>query len=93
MKIEKIVRQPECSHSWDHMFEAGIIGGQFPVGWKCSKCGKFVDVSDVGVAGLEGVDSGRKILVGPHGVWGNCSDGSIYKQQIIHANGWLEIIR
>jgi hypothetical protein len=56
-----------CNHSWDRIFEESLIGGSYPIGWKCSKCSKFVDVSAVGIAGLEGANSGRKVLVGSHG--------------------------
>jgi hypothetical protein len=82
-----------CDHSWDKIHEESIIGGHYPVAWECSKCKKWVEIGAVPVTGLGGHESGVNILVGPHGGYGNCSDGSVYKRQIAYPDGRLEVVR
>ena len=83
----------ECNHLWDKIYEEGLIGGHFVIGWQCSRCDKWVDSNSLTPEGLPGQISNIHILVGPHSGCGNCSDGSVYKKQIIHPDGRLEIIR
>ena len=81
-----------CEHEWIKVHEQLIIGGSFPIGWQCSGCNKFVSISAITPAGLAGHTTGKHKLVGIHGGNGNCADGSIYKEQILHEDGRLEII-
>ena len=83
----------KCTHRWRQLYEESIIGGATPLGWECVDCDAFIRQSDLTLTGLKGeilTDDMR--LVGPHGGCGDCSDGSIYKEQI-YENGVLTIVR
>lgn len=76
-------------HEWVEQHETTIIGTAYSIGWKCRVCDKIVSRSDITIAGLDGIDTGEHVLLGP----GTCADGSKYLRQIIHTDGTLEIIR
>ena len=80
------------THRWAQFYEAGLIGGSFPVGWKCLDCNEWVNQGNMTPAGLTGTILKEKHLSGPHGGRGNCENGDIYKEQILHEDGRLEII-
>lgn len=80
-------------HRWAQFFEEFLLGGHYPIGWKCLDCGEWVSQDQMPPNGLLGTILKEKHLVGPHGGRGNCSDGSTYKEQIAHEDGRLEIIR
>ncbi len=82
-----------CSHKWAKVHEACLIGGAFPTGWQCQTCDEFVPIGKVPVTGLGGIDTGKHVLFGPHGGKGQASDGSLFKKQILHPDGKLEMIR
>jgi hypothetical protein len=83
-----------CEHIWRRVYEEFLLGGTFPVGWECKRCGEFIEQGKVTPAGLSGQvlhQEGR--LIGPHGARGQCADGSSYKEQIVDSEGTLHIIR
>jgi hypothetical protein len=80
-----------CEHSWDKIHEEGLFGGSFPVGYRCSRCNKYVGIHEVPITGMPGSASGIDILQGPHGGVGHTSDGKPYKRQIRHQDGRVEI--
>lgn len=82
---------PGCSHRWVRHYEECLLGGCFPSGYKCKDCDEFVPQIAVG-PNMGGVVLDEQILFGPHGAYGRCADGSLYKQQI-WKDGKLEIIR
>lgn len=82
-----------CNHRWMKVYEESILGGSFSVGWECEYCHEYVDNSKVTPAGLGGTIGGKNKLRGPHGGRGNTADGRVYKYQIIHEDGTLEIVR
>lgn len=82
-----------CAHLWRQVHEELLIGGHFPVGWRCTECGKFVGHEELTPAGLTGVVTKEHELTGPHGGRGKCSDGSTYVRQIVRSDGSLEIER
>jgi hypothetical protein len=82
-----------CSHRWRRVYEEFLLGGSFPTGWECVDCGKSVDNDSITPAGLGGVVLDRAArLVGPHGGYGQRSDGRRYKEQIVDENGVLTVI-
>ena len=82
----------DCEHQWRQVYEEFLMGGMFPDGWECLRCGKFVSQNAVPPTGLGGVIVEGAKLVGPHGGQGNTSDGRRYKEQIVHPDGRLEVI-
>lgn len=86
-------QKSKCSHVWRRVHEQFLMGGSFPIGWECKNCGKFLALSEVTPAGIPGKVTKEHVLVGPHGGYGNTSDGSLYKRQIIDEDGNLTIER
>jgi hypothetical protein len=82
-----------CNHRWRRVYEESIIGMLCTLGWDCLECKKYVDNKELTPAGLGGVVTKAKRLVGINGGEGNCSDGSVYKEQLIDEEGNLTIIR
>ena len=82
-----------CTHKWRQVHEAFLLGGSFPVGWECVICKKFINTNDITPAGIGGTVTKEHRLFGPHGGRGNTADGGQYKEQIIHEDGTLEVIR
>lgn len=82
-----------CDHEWRQRHEEAIIGGHYPSGWECRKCHQYVPQERVTPEGLAGVVTKEHVLVGINGYCGNCSDGSVYKKQILHEDGTLTIER
>jgi len=86
--------QLEHQHEWREVSEESIIGGNYPVAFECRICQKWVENSEVDpIARIGGRLIKEYVLVGINGGPGNCRDGSIYKRQILHEDGRLEIIR
>ena len=82
-----------CEHEWMQVHEQAIIGGTFPVGWKCLLCGKFVGQSDIGPAGLGGHISTKVELYGVHGGLIKTASGKRSRAQIYDsATGKLEYL-
>jgi len=81
-----------CKHKWQQIFEESLLGGSFPTGWQCKDCGTYISQDRIGPNGLDGVDSGEKVLHGPHGVRSRTSGGKTYSKQILHRDGRLEIV-
>ena len=81
-----------CSHKWQRQYEEFLLGGMFPIGWKCVVCGEWKDQSEITPSGLQGEVLKSAKLIGPHGCVSSTSDGRLYKEQIIHEDGSLEII-
>jgi len=84
----------ECvQHRWRKLYEAVIVVGHASlVGWECEVCKKHISQDEITPAGIGGIITKNSRLVGPHGGYGNCSDGSVYKEQI-YENGKLTIVR
>ena len=82
-----------CGHEWRKVHEEFLLGGHTHAGWRCRKCEKFVSASEVTPAGIGGTVLNEHELVGPHGGCGNCADGSVYRKQILHEDGRLEVVR
>jgi hypothetical protein len=81
-----------CEHEWDRVHEECIIGGTFPIGWKCRKCNKYVDTNEITPSGLPGLGTtGRHVLIAPHGTVGVTSSGQRYRRQVLEADGTLTI--
>jgi hypothetical protein len=85
----------EHEHEWRTVYEQGIVGGNYVVAFECRICLKWVEESKVDpISGIGGkLIEKEAVLVGINGGCGNCSDGSVYKRQIMHENGVLEIVR
>jgi len=84
----------ECNHRWRKVYEEVRIFPPFPIGWECVDCNKYVSMGEITPEGIGGTVLEKACrLVGPHGGCGNCSDGSIYKEQIVDENGNLTITR
>jgi hypothetical protein len=81
-----------CEHVWQHIYEEFLLGGSFPIGFRCKICKTFVSQNEIGPRGLGGTDSGERVLHGPHGCKSVTSTGKTYSEQIIHADGKLEVI-
>jgi hypothetical protein len=79
-------------HRWRKLHEQFLLGGSFPIGYECLDCGKFVGINDIPIHGIGGVDTKEQRVVGPHGAHVTKSDGSTCKEQILHADGTLEIV-
>jgi hypothetical protein len=83
-----------CHHLWRRVYEEFLLGGSFPIGWECKKCGEFLPQHKVTPEGVPGgVEEGEAKLIAPHGGVGQCADGSPYKEQIVDAHGNLFIRR
>lgn len=80
-------------HEWRKIHEQVLLGGAFPVGYKCRTCGEFVSINSIPVTGLGGIDTNEHELYGPHGGLGQCSDGSTFKSQFVSSDGILTIKR
>jgi hypothetical protein len=81
------------THRWRKLYEQLIIGSATIIGWECTDCDAFISQSDLTPEGLKGeITTDDMRLVGPHGGKGQCSDGSIFKEQI-YENGELTIVR
>jgi hypothetical protein len=79
-----------CNHRWRQVHEEMlIIGGSVPVGWDCMACGKYVSKDELTPEGLGGVVTKAQRLCGPV----ECSDGSVYQDQIVDEEGVLTIVR
>jgi hypothetical protein len=82
-----------CEHSWIQVNEEFLLGGYFPVGYRCEKCDEFVSQNKLTPAGLGGTITKKHELVGPHGGHGNRADGKLYKKQIYNSEtGELTIV-
>lgn len=88
-----MVQQDPHTHKWAQLYEEFLLGGSTPVGWVCLDCNEQVDSHSVSPAGIGGETTKAHVLVGPSGGCGNCQDGSVYKKQIIHEDGRLEVVR
>jgi len=82
-----------CSHRWRQVYEESILGGSVPYGWECIECKTMIMQNHMPPEGLKGIILEGKRLVGINGGCGNCNDGSVYKEQIVHEDGTLEVIR
>ena len=83
-----------CDHRWRKVYEQGIIGITIPSGWECVDCKEYVSMDKLTPAGLPGIILEKSArLVGINGGCGNCSDGSVYKEQIVDEDGELTIVR
>ena len=71
-----------CNHLWQEVHEEFLLGGHFVVGYKCKKCGEWVNQCELRPGSMSGTMSDEVALVGPHGCRSQCSDGSTYKRQI-----------
>ena len=86
--------KPFHTHRWRRLHEQALLGGSFSIGWECSICGEFVSNNELTPTGIEGIVLKKAArLVGPHGGYGTCTDGSAYKEQIINEDGELQIVR
>ena len=81
-----------CNHEWRRVHEQSIIGGSFPIGWKCRKCGEYMDASALTPAGLPGTVVNEHELVGINGARVRNGSGGTCSRQIVHENGELEYI-
>ncbi len=86
------MQNSKCRHQWQKVHEEALFGGTFPIGYQCKVCNEFVNINDVPLKGLPGVDTKEHALVGPHGGKGHRADGSTYSRQIYYPNGKLEVI-
>lgn len=83
-----------CNHEWRTVYEASIIAGSMKVAYECRSCNRWVELTGIDpITGIGGRIVQESVLVGINGGNGNCRDGSVYKRQIIHEDGTLEIIR
>lgn len=82
-----------CNHKWRQVYEESIVGGMTPYGWECKECRIMIMQNHMPPEGLVGEITKEERLVGINGGCGNCRDGSVYKEQIFHEDGTLEIIR
>jgi hypothetical protein len=71
-----------CEHKWRRIHEEFLLGGSFPVGYRCVECNQFVSDSQLTPLGMGGVLLDEDELVGPHGCCSSLSDGSVYRRQI-----------
>lgn len=84
----------ETTHRWRAVYEEAVFGGSFLVGWECIETGEFISQSELTPGSVHGVVApGEARLVGPHGGHGTCSDGSLYKEQIVDGQGNITIVR
>lgn len=79
----------DCSHEWCAVYEEDFLGLVWKKGYRCRFCKVLVLSKDLTPAGLPGVVIADRVLEGP----GRCSDGTTYEEQIVHADGTVEIIR
>jgi hypothetical protein len=73
-----------CEHRWRKVNEQFLLGGSFPIGYRCVDCRLFIPNSELSPLGTGGTLLNEEELIGPHGGNSNCSDGSVYKRQIIN---------
>lgn len=78
-----------CEHQWQKIHEEFLLGGTFPIGYKCKLCNKFINITDIPITGISGIDTGEQVLFGPHGCKSKCSDGSTYTKQTLYPGGSL----
>ena len=71
-----------CDHVWQEYHEEFLLGGHYPVGYKCKKCGEWIGQNSLQPGSVSGAMSDEMVLVGPHGGRSQCSDGSTYTRQI-----------
>lgn len=81
-----------CNHRWRKQHEESILGGSFPIGYRCTLCNKFVRMDQLTPAGLGGIVTTEDELMGPHGVRSRTTSGQPYSKQIVHEDGRLEIV-
>ena len=81
-----------CNHQWRKVFEAGLFGGSFPIGYECVLCKEWVSMNALTPAGMGGTVLEKSArLVGACGGQGETSSGERYREQIIDENGNLTI--
>ena len=80
-----------CSHQWRQIHEESLLGGSFPIGFRCMLCNKFVGQHELTPAGLAGHETGERELIGPHGNQSRTASGQSYRKQIIRKDGTLEV--
>lgn len=82
----------ECNHKWEQLHEQFILGGHFPVGFRCVLCAKHVNQNQLTPAGLSGEMLGQHRLIGVHGSRIQRADGSVCQEQVITRDGKLHIL-
>lgn len=84
----------EHQHEWRTVYEESFVGPPFAIAYECRLCSKWIEKSNVDpISGIGGKRVNEQILVGINGGPGNCKDGTVYKRQIIHEDGRLEVLR
>ena len=78
-----------CNHKWRRVYEDTIVGVLWHIAWDCIECKTYILQDQLTPIGLGGVILKGQRLRGP----GECSDGSIYQDQITDENGVLTITR
>ena len=87
-------KNEEHTHRWRRLYEEFLLGGAFQVGYECIDCPEYVPNESLTPDGLPGTFLKKAMrLVGPHGGWGQTSEGMPYKEQIVDENGNLTIVR
>jgi hypothetical protein len=71
-----------CDHVWRRVNEEFLLGGYFPVGWRCEICNRFVSINKM-EPGISGTISNKEELVGIHGDYINTASGKKCRKQII----------
>ncbi len=81
-----------CTHEWEQLHEQSLLGGSFPIGFRCVRCNEHVNQNELTPAGLPGTMLGQHRLIGVHGGRIERADGSTCREQVITRDGKLHIL-